>query len=38
MGKVSKKRVFDIIQIGQDDDWISRAFDITVILMILTHL
>ena len=38
MGKVSKKRVFDIIQIGQDDDWISRAFDITVILMILTNL
>ena len=38
MRRISKKRVFDIIQIGQDKDWISRLFDIAVIVMILSNL
>lgn len=33
-----KKRVFDIIQIGQDGDWISKLFDILVIGMIVANL
>lgn len=33
-----KKRIFHIIQIGNDDDFISRLFDFTAILMILTNL
>lgn len=36
--KVSKKRVFDIIQIGYYGDWQSKAFDICVIVMILMNL
>lgn len=38
MEKLNKKRVFDIIQIGNDDDLISRLFDVAVIVMILTNL
>lgn len=37
-GKISKKRVFDIIQIGYYGDWQSKAFDIMVIVMILMNL
>lgn len=33
-----KKRVFDIIQIGQDGDWISKLFDIVIIGMIVANL
>lgn len=33
-----KRRLFDIIQIGQDSDLISRSFDIGIMLMILTNL
>lgn len=33
-----RKRVFDIIQIGYYGDWVSKAFDILVIGMILTNL
>lgn len=33
-----KRRVFDIIQIGQDGDWISRLFDILIIGMIVANL
>ena len=32
-GKISKKRIFDIIQIGYYGDWQSKAFDIMVIVM-----
>ena len=35
---VSKKRVFDIIQIGNAGDWQSRTFDFAIIFMILTNL
>lgn len=33
-----KKRVFDIIQIGQDGDWISKLFDMVIIGMIVANL
>lgn len=33
-----KRRVFDIIQIGYDEDWQSRLFDIMLIVMILANL
>ena len=33
-----KKRIFDIIQIGYDEDWQSRLFDIMLIVMILANL
>ncbi|MGM9538465.1 MAG: ion transporter [Candidatus Onthomonas sp.] len=33
-----KKRVFDIIQIGQDGDWVSKLFDILIIGMIVANL
>lgn len=33
-----KKRIFDIIQIGNDDDWPSRMFDAVCIVMILCNL
>lgn len=35
---MSKKRVFDIIQIGNAGDWQSRTFDFAIIFMILTNL
>ena len=38
MRKHTKHRIFDIIQIGQDSDLPSRAFDISVMVMILTNL
>jgi voltage-gated potassium channel len=33
-----KRRIFDIIQIGYDEDWQSRAFDLMLIVMILANL
>ena len=33
-----KKRIFDIIQIGYDEDWQSRLLDIMLIVMILANL
>ena len=33
-----KKRIFDIIQIGQKDDFISRAFDIFIVIAILLNI
>ncbi len=36
--KISKKRVFDIIQLGTRYDWQSRLFDYTMISMILLNL
>lgn len=33
-----KRRIFDIIQIGYDEDWQSRLFDIMLIVMILANL
>lgn len=36
--KGRKKRIFDIIQIGYDEDWQSRLFDIMLIVMILANL
>ncbi len=33
-----KKRIFDIISVGNRDDWPSRAFDIALIAMILANL
>ncbi len=38
MLSVKKRRVFDIIQIGYDEDWQSRAFDIVLMAMILVNL
>lgn len=38
MLKEQKKRIFDIIQIGNDGDWPSLLFDCVSILMILTNL
>lgn len=38
MSKEKKKRIFDIIQIGFDEDWQSRAFDIMLMVMILANL
>lgn len=37
MGK-KKKRIFDIIQIGKKDDFISRAFDIFIVTVILANI
>ena len=34
----TKRRIFDIIQIGQDSDLPSRSFDLAVMVMILTNL
>ncbi|MBD5508150.1 MAG: ion transporter [Lachnospiraceae bacterium] len=34
----AKKRIFDIIQIGKKDDFISRAFDIFIVATILVNL
>ena len=36
--RARKKRIFDIIQIGNMDDWPSRLFDFTLIAMILANL
>ena len=33
-----KKRIFDIIQIGQRDDFISRAFDLFIVAVILVNI
>ncbi|MBD5548574.1 MAG: ion transporter [Lachnospiraceae bacterium] len=33
-----KKRIFDIIQIGKREDFISRAFDIFIVTVILTNI
>lgn len=38
MPKEKKKRIFDIIQIGFDEDWQSRTFDIMLMVMILANL
>ncbi len=38
MQNTRKHRVFEIIQIGYDGDWISRGFDLLIILMILSNL
>lgn len=38
MPRLTKRRIFDIIQIGNDEDVTSRVFDIVIILMILTNL
>lgn len=38
MQKISRKRIFDIIQIGYYGDFASRAFDLAVIGMILANL
>ena len=34
----TKKRIFEIIQIGAETDFISRAFDFTVVIAILLNL
>lgn len=36
--KAKKKRIFDIIQIGKKDDFISRAFDIFIVCTILLNI
>lgn len=36
--KERKKRIFDIIQIGRREDFISRAFDIFIVLVILANI
>ncbi len=36
--KKRKKRIFDIIQIGKKDDFISRAFDIFIVAVILINI
>lgn len=36
--KAKKKRIFDIIQIGKKDDFISRAFDIFIVVVILLNI
>lgn len=36
--KEKKKRIFDIIQIGKKDDLTSRAFDIFIVLVIITNI
>ena len=33
-----KKRIYDIIQIGNNEDWVSRSFDVLLIVMILANL
>ncbi len=38
MTEARKRRIFDIIQIGYDEDWPSRAFDIALIVLILLNL
>lgn len=38
MKQSKKRRLFDIIQIGYDEDWQSRAFDLALICMILANL
>ncbi len=38
MTEAKKRRVFEIIQIGYDEDWGSRLFDAVIIIMILTNL
>lgn len=38
VSKEKKKRIFDIIQIGFDEDWPSRSFDIMLMVMILINL
>lgn len=37
-GSTKKKRIFDIIQIGKKDDFISRAFDIFIVAVILINI
>lgn len=36
--KAKKKRIFDIIQIGKKNDLTSRAFDIFIVLVIITNI
>lgn len=36
--KAKKKRIFDIIQIGKKNDFTSRAFDIFIVLVIITNI
>ena len=36
--RAKKKRIFDIIQIGNNEDWVSRSFDVLLIVMILANL
>lgn len=36
--KAKKKRIFDIIQIGKKDDFLSRAFDIFIVTVILLNI
>ncbi|MCM1464601.1 MAG: ion transporter [Bacteroidales bacterium] len=38
MKKFSKKRIFEIIQIGQRNDWPSRLFDIFIVLVIVVNI
>ena len=38
MKEKRKRRIFDIIQIGYDEDWQSRLFDVMLIVMILVNL
>lgn len=38
MTESRKKRIFDIIQIGFDEDWQSRLFDIVLMVLILVNL
>lgn len=38
VSETRKKRIFDIIQIGFDEDWESRLFDIVLMFMILLNL
>lgn len=33
-----KKRIFDIIQIGKRDDFVSRAFDLTIVIAIIANI
>ncbi len=38
MQESKKRRIFDIIQIGYDEDWQSRAFDVMLMAMIFINL
>lgn len=38
MTQTRKRRIFDIIQIGYDEDWQSRLFDIGLMVMIVANL
>ena len=38
MSEKRKKRIFDIIQIGKKDDFISRAFDIFIVIAIVANI